>query len=496
MVHPPPADASPIRATSLQGLMPHGPMEGVNESTWIDVIQKMDEVYSQLIHDEIELEKKNAELEQSQQFIFSVLSAMSDVLLVCSERGVIEETNAALCELVGSSDAELLGTSFYDLLADTDSVARARTVLENSDPPRRGEGLELNLLDVQRQSVPVDANCTPRMAEGGSRVGTVFVARPTAEIKRAYHELRAAHEALKRAQQQLLHSEKMASLGRLVAGVAHELNNPISFVLGNVHALSRYCERLSRYLATIHAGESVEQLEALRSSLRIDHLLGDLPSLIEGTLEGAERTADIVNGLKRFSAIDPEARTPVNLNEVIERAIHWVRKGAAPSFETKWQPGEPCNVTGSAGQLQQVLMNLLQNALDAVTGVGRTHPIVWIATDVGSTHLQLRLRDNGPGIAPEHLSHIFDPFFTTKPVGKGTGLGLSISYGIVEQHGGALSVRNHPEGGAEFLLELPLAGTPPEPVHASGAHAASADCCNGGVQLSAPLGATLPGDGL
>ncbi|MDO8777308.1 MAG: ATP-binding protein [Burkholderiaceae bacterium] len=446
------------RPQGLENLMPVGPMDGVDESTWMDVIQKMDEVYSQLIHDEIELEKKNTELEQSQQFIFSVLSAMSDVLLVCNERGVIEETNAALCELVGRSDAELRGTSIYDLLADSQSADRARTVLDNTNPPRRGEGLELNLLDAQRQSVPVDANCTPRVAASGRRVGTVFVARPTAEIKRAYHELRAAHEALKRAQQQLLHSEKMASLGRLVAGVAHELNNPISFVLGNVHALSRYCERLRIYLAAVHADEPADQLERLRNKLRIDHLLGDLPSLIEGTLEGAQRTADIVNGLKRFSAMDPEARTPINLNEVIERAIHWVRKGAAPSFEVHWQPGAPCTVTGSAGQLQQVLMNLLQNALDAATGIDRTPPVVWIDTDVGSARLQLRLRDNGPGIAPEHLSHIFDPFFTTKPVGKGTGLGLSISYGIVEQHGGALSVRNHPEGGAEFLLELPLAG--------------------------------------
>ncbi len=458
MVQPSPTGTPSPRHQGLESLLPRGPLEGVDESTWLDVIHKMDEVYSQLIHDEIELEKKNTELEQSQQFIFSVLSAMSDVLLVCDERGVIEETNAALCELVGHSDAELRGTSIYDLLADSQSTARARAVLDNTNPPRRGEGLELNLLDAQRQSVPVDANCTPRVAASGRRVGTVFVARPTAEIKRAYQELRGAHEALKRAQQQLLHSEKMASLGRLVAGVAHELNNPISFVLGNVHALSRYCERLRRYLAAIHGGETPAQLQALRAKLRIEHLLGDLPSLIEGTLEGAQRTADIVNGLKRFSAMDPEARTPVNLNEVVERAIHWVRKGAAPSFEVQWQPGPPCTVTGSAGQLQQVLMNLLQNALDAASGVGRSHSVVWIAIEVDSTRLQLRLRDNGPGIAPEHLSHIFDPFFTTKPVGKGTGLGLSISYGIVEQHGGALSVRNHPDGGAEFLLELPLAG--------------------------------------
>jgi len=448
---------------SLEGLLPRGPVEGVDESTWLDVIQKMDEVYSQLVHDEIALEEKFVELEQSQQFIFSVLAAMTDVLVVCDAQGRIEETNAALCELVDRSDGELRGTSFYDLLADADSAQRVHAVLSKSQPSRLGDAIELNLLNLaggQRQSVPVDANCTPRVAGNGRRVGTVFVGRPTAEIRRAYLELQAAHESLKRAQQQLLHSEKMASLGRLVAGVAHELNNPISFVLGNVHALRRYSERLRQYLAAVHEGQGGEALALQRRNLRIDHLLADLPSLIEGTLEGARRTADIVGGLKRFSAMDPEARLPVDLNEVIERAVHWVRKGTGSGFVLHWTPDGPCTVVGSAGQLQQVVMNLVQNAWDAVTGAASgaaTEPALWITTEREGSLLRLRLRDNGPGIHPEHLSHVFDPFFTTKPVGKGTGLGLSISYGIVEQHGGRLAARNHPEGGAEFTLELPLA---------------------------------------
>ena len=451
----------PPRRPGLEGLMPLNPGEGVDESTWVDVIQKMDEVYSQLIHDEIELEKKNNELEQSQQFIFSVLSAMSDVLVVCDEQGRIEETNAALCELVGRSDAELQGSLLYDLLADETSRARARSVLGKSGAARQGEGLELNLLDAARQSVPVDASCTPRVGSHGRRVGTVLVARPTAEIKRAYHELRSAHEALKQAQQQLLHSEKMASLGRLVAGVAHELNNPISFVLGNVHALSRYSERLQRYLGAVHAGAGAEALAEQRRSLRIDALLADLPSLIAGTVEGAQRTADIVNSLKRFSAMDPEARAPVDLNQVVEQAVHWIRKGAAPGFELHWQPGPPCQVLGSAGQLQQVLMNLLQNALDAVSAAGQALPSLQITVGQDQEQVRLSVRDNGPGIAAEHLSRLFDPFFTTKPVGKGTGLGLSISYGIVEQHGGTLTARNHPDGGAEFVMTLPASPAPP-----------------------------------
>lgn len=431
------------------------PPQGMDDAAWVDVIHKMDEVYSLLVSDEIELEKKNAELEQSQQFIFSVLSAMSDVLVVCDAQGLIEETNAALCELVGRSEQQLHGTSLYDLLADDASQAAARAVMANRSPTRRGESIELNLRGAGGASVPVDANCTPRFAASQRRVGTVLVARPTAEIRRAYQELRTAHDALKRTQQQLLHSEKMASLGRLVAGVAHELNNPISFVLGNVHALSRYSERLREYLQAVHEGQTPAQLHALRTKLRVPHILDDLPSLLEGAIEGAHRTADIVNGLKRFSAVDAETRQLVDLNKVADRAVLWVSKGAPPDLQLHWQPGAACVVMGNAGQLQQVVMNLLQNALDAVSERPGQVPQLRIAIDETSSHYLLRVDDNGPGIAEANLSRIFDPFFTTKPVGKGTGLGLSISYGIVEQHGGVLSAHNLPEGGARFEFSLP-----------------------------------------
>ena len=435
--------------------LPSGPMEGVDESTWMDVIQKMDEVYTRLIDDEVELEKKNAELEQSQQFIFSVLTSMSDVLVVCDANGVIEQANAALCELTGRPEEQLSGTPLYALLADEQSRNLARAAMEKADAPRAGEGIELNLLDRAGQPVSVDANCTPRMGGNGRRVGTVWVGRPTAELKRAYHEMRAAHEALKRTQQQLLHSEKMASLGQLVAGVAHELNNPISFVLGNVHALSKYSDRLRTYIAAMHAQQPEAVLAEMRRKLRIEHLLADLPSLIEGTLEGAQRTADIVHGLKRFSAMDSEERKPVNLAEVIERAIHWVQKGLSAPVEVQWTAGEPVTVMGSAGQLQQVVMNLLQNGFDAVGHLDA--PLIRVSLERVDGMARVTLRDNGPGIPPEHLLRIFDPFFTTKPVGKGTGLGLSISYGIVEQHGGRLSAHNVEGGGAEFVLELPAA---------------------------------------
>ncbi|OYV02048.1 MAG: PAS domain-containing sensor histidine kinase [Burkholderiales bacterium PBB5] len=438
-------------------------LEGVDEGTWLDVIHKMDEVYSQLVRDEIALEEKNAALERSQQFIFSLLSAMSDVLVACDAQGQIEETNAALCELVGRSDGTLRGQPVATLLhggPEGDSGQRMRQVMAQASGAKLGTLAELALTDHQGQPVPVDFNVTPRMDSSGRRVGHVFVGRPMGELKRAYHALREAHEALKRTQAQLLHSEKMASLGRLVAGVAHELNNPISFVLGNVHALQRYTQRLSQYLDAIHAGVPAAEQAQLRQRLRIDHTLADLGSLMDGTLEGAQRTADIVNGLKRFSAVDREERSLVDLAQVVERAVHWVKKGTAPAFEVQLAALPDCTVSGSPGQLLQVMMNLVQNAYDAAVAApaaAQRPPMLQITMAREGPMVRLSFRDNGPGVSDEHLSRVFDPFFTTKPVGKGTGLGLSISYGIVERHGGQLVVANAPQGGAEFTLSLPLA---------------------------------------
>lgn len=433
------------------------PVEGIDEAMWMDVIQKMDEVYSQLVNDEIVLEEKNRQLESSQQFIFSVLSSMSDVLVACNRGGDIEETNTALRELTGLGEDALRGLSIYKLLADAVSSERMRRVIEHTAPQRSSEVVELNLIHPVHGAVPVDVNCTQRRDGAGRHAGYVFVGRPMGELKRAYRELSDTHEELKRTQQQLLHSEKLASLGRLVAGVAHELNNPISFVLGNVHALKRYSERLAVYIGALHDSAPQPAPSALREKLRIDHILNDLPSLIEGTLEGAHRTTDIVNGLKRFSAVDREERIVVDLNGVIERAIHWVSKGAAPAFTVHWTPGGPLNVMGNGGKLLQVLMNLIQNACDATLTADSATPQLWISAHTDGDLVMLSLRDNGTGIAPSQLSHIFDPFFTTKPVGKGTGLGLSISYGIIEQHAGRLYARNVAQGGAEFVIELPLA---------------------------------------
>jgi two-component system sensor histidine kinase HupT/HoxJ len=440
-------------ARKMAGMVPGNE---AGESIWIDVIRKMDEVYADLIQYEAALERKNAALEESQQFIFSVLTSMSDVLIVCDRHGVIQEVNQALTTLTGRTQEALRGTPLPELFADASSREQAARFIDQVQTGGPIQDSELQVAAAGGAAVPVALNCTPRFNPLGKLVGLVVAGRPVGELRKAYQALREAHEELKRAQQQLVHSEKMASLGQLVAGVAHELNNPISFVLGNVHALQKYAQRIQRYLDAIHAGEDPARLAALRRELRIDHVVRDLQPLIEGTIEGAERTRTIVDGLKRFSAVDREEHVPFDLVGVIERSVHWVVKATGSRVEVAWDIPQRIPVLGSPGQMQQVLVNLVQNAVDAVAQSPR--PRLEVTARREQDQVQVTLHDNGPGIPPEHLSQIFNPFFTTKPVGRGTGLGLSISYGIVERHGGRLSAANHPEGGAAFTLRLPLAG--------------------------------------
>lgn len=454
----PPAKPRAPRSLIESGTLPSpaAVFDGVNETVWIDVIRKMDEVYNDLLQYEVALEQKNAALEESHQFIESVLASMSDILIVCDRHGAIEEVNDSLRRFIGKDEASLRGQPIFDLFADETSRLRAREFFS----AQRREAIqdcELAIAGIDGSALPVSLNCTPRLSGTGKLVGMVVTGRPVGELRRAYHALRQAHDDLKRTQQQLLHSEKMASLGRLVAGVAHELNNPISFVLGNVLALQRYAGRLQTYLETVHTCDCTHtpELDSLRRELRIDRIMQDMTPLLDGMIEGAERTRDIVDGLKRFSAIDRNADEPFNLSEVIERAVRWVTRSGMPAFRVNVDLPAELPVTGASGQMQQVVMNIVQNAADATQGGAA--PALEISAEQQCNTITVHFADNGPGIPAAHLARLFDPFFTTKPVGQGTGLGLSISYGIVERHGGRLSAENRAQGGAVFSLSLPLA---------------------------------------
>lgn len=277
------------------------------------------------------------------------------------------------------------------------------------------------------------------------------------EIRAAHEELKKAHEELQQTEAQLIHSEKMASLGQLVAGVAHELNNPISFIYGNMRMLEEYLASIRRvlecYREACRKASWGKDLEPTWHDNDMDFVLSDLGSLIEGCREGATRTKQIVQDLRTFSRLDEAERQSVNLNEGIRSTLTLLASRLRNRIKVHLDLGELPLVECYAGQINQVFMNLLSNAEQAIAETGD----IRIRTRLlPSREIEVRIQDSGPGIPPEILGKIFDPFFTTKPVGSGTGLGLSISYGIVQKHGGQISVQNEPGAGALFTLRIPV----------------------------------------
>lgn len=429
-------------------------LDSVTEEKWIDVIYKMDAVYADLVGHQVELEEKNNELEEAQQFISSVLASMTDVLIVCDRKNRIQRVNRKLEELTGLHEKDLLGLDMHELFdrpSRDNFAALPKQILSGTV-----SDFEVNLLDAGKVPVPLALNCGARYDSRGRYAGMVLIGRPMGELRQAYKALNAAHQELQQAQQQLLQSEKMASLGRLVAGVAHELNNPISFVFGNIHALKRYGDRLTRYLDAIHNQADERKIGQLREELKIDSMLSDIDSLIDGTLEGAERVKDIVQDLRCFSSSRRDKKRWFNLPTVIRTAVQWVVRAGRVKPEVSYQVPEKLEINAHEGQVHQILVNLVQNAVDVMEEV--KHPRLEISCRREDDNAVVEIRDFGAGIPEENLVRVFDPFFTTKPVGKGTGMGLYISYNMVEEHGGSLRVKNHKEGGAVFALTLPIGG--------------------------------------
>ncbi|MFK8251916.1 sensor histidine kinase [Ancylobacter terrae] len=420
------------------------------DEAWIAVIRKIDETYAELVAQQVALERKNAELEEAQTFIAGLMASMTDILIACDLAGRIEQVNVAAERVFDRPTGELARTHLAELLAP-ESPTHFDHLRGAIEQRTRVSDREL-VFNTREGPFPVSANGAVRFDARGRAVGLVLVCRPIGELRKAYTDLEAAHERLKQTQQRLVHSEKMASLGRLVAGVAHELNNPISFVYGNAHTLRRYSERLTAYAEAASRGVDARALMKLRQELKLDTTLANINGTLDGMLEGAERVRDIVADLRRFSADRPEVRERVDLAALVRAALEWVAKAQARDIETHVDVPEGLVTIGHPGHIHQVLMNLVQNAVDAMDG----QPVRRIEiTGRGGDEFVLAVRDTGPGIAPDIASRIFDPFFTTKPVGKGTGLGLSISYRIVEEHGGRLEASNHPDGGAVMTLRLP-----------------------------------------
>jgi two-component system sensor histidine kinase HupT/HoxJ len=426
-------------------------LDGAGEEMWIDVIAKMDAVYSDLLRYEADLEAKNAELEAAEGFISSVIASVSDILVVVDEQGSVVQANPAFGRLIARAPEAVLGHRLCDLVVESDR-ARARNALISGVEGEVRE-LELSFITPQGRSDLMAINVSARFDHNGHRVGAVLTGRPIGELRRAYEALHKAHLELQKAQKKLIEQEKMASLGRLVAGVAHELNNPISFVYGNIHTLARYRGGLERYVRALEAEAPVAEVARLKRETRIDAILGDLAPLIEGTLEGAVRISEIVKNLRRLSFARGNETGSVDLERLIRTAAHWAMraKNGRASLETDLEAG--LTVEGEEGKIHQVLVNLVDNALDAVKDVADAR--ITVSMRAQGEDVVVEVADNGGGLSDAVADKIFEPFFTTKVVGEGTGLGLWISYAIAREHGGSLSAHNGPGGGAVFQLRLP-----------------------------------------
>jgi signal transduction histidine kinase len=262
------------------------------------------------------------------------------------------------------------------------------------------------------------------------------------KVQQRTADLEASLDELKNAQHQLVQAEKMASLGVLVAGVAHEINNPVSFIVNSIVPMKERVGEL-RTAITQHP------------ELGVGPALADLEEAVALVGEGAVRTAGIVTDLRAFSRLSDGATVATDIHESIEVGLRLLRPRWADRVTVHRQYGSLPPIQASPGQLNQVFMNLLANACDAIAGSGT----VWITTEADEQRVRITIRDDGAGIPKEQLSRIFDPFFTTKPQGKGTGLGLSISHGIVAGHGGEIRVTSETGPGTTVTVTLPIAVT-------------------------------------
>jgi signal transduction histidine kinase len=262
---------------------------------------------------------------------------------------------------------------------------------------------------------------------------------------------------LRTIQSQLIHQEKMASLGRMVAGIAHELNNPVNFVHGNLPYLREYFEDLKKIIETTKSlpEEHRQEADAIKKKVKYDFLVTDLDHIIADLAEGAERIRQIIRNLRSFSRLDEAELKEASIQEGIESTIkilnQYYGRDKIP-VETSFAEMPP--VVCYPGKLNQVWMNLLSNAAQAVSD--RPTPKVSVKTELEGDWVTVSISDNGTGIKPADQSKIFEPFYTTKPVGQGTGLGLSICHSIIERHGGSIWFETMPDQGTTFKVKIPL----------------------------------------
>ncbi len=446
-------------------------------------------------------------LKQTEVFYHALVETLPQMILCKDLEGRFTFANGRFCAELGTTLDEIKGKTDFDFFprqlaekyrADDRRVLESRQVVDVVEQHITPKG---ETLFVQTMKTPI-------LGPEGEPIGIQGIFWDVTERMRAEERLkeqnvmlqamaeseRRALEALKAAQSRMVQTEKLASLGQLVAGVAHEINNPLAFVSNNVAVLERDLLDLVELVRLYHkardgTGHGHGEADCGRAAtnariaevceqLDLDYSLENLPRIIERTREGLRRIERIVKDLRLFARVDEGEWNEVDLNPGIDSSVNMVqgyarKRGVKVVAEYGALPAVRCR----AARLHQVVVNLLMNAIDACPPEGtvtlRTGP------DPERQAIRIEVTDTGCGIDPAIRERIFDPFFTTKPVGEGTGLGLSISYGIVEEHGGTIEVQSSPGSGSHFTVRIPLQGRregepapaparPAEPAQAAG----------------------------
>ncbi|MGM0454699.1 MAG: MASE1 domain-containing protein [Cyanobacteriota bacterium] len=446
---------------------------------------------------ERQLRASNRELHKSQNRLSQLLEAMPVGVCVHDRRGRMLYRNHTAQRLLGDVESDLyqFAQHYHLYQADTSDLYPLEQLpgqLALSGQSVRRDDLELR---QSGQTIPLDMASTPLLDEAGVVDGVIVAFQDIRDRKEAQKlladynqtlenqvvqrttELQKTLSQLQRTQAQLVHTEKMSSLGQLVAGVAHEINNPISFIFGNIRYAREYIQDLIRLL---QAYERVypnpdASIQTLAEDIDLSYLLEDLQRILDSMNSGAERIRNIVLSLRNFARLDESKTKVVNLHDGIESTLMVLQSRLKsqknrPEIKIVKLYGDIPNVNCYPSELNQVFLNLLNNAIDALESHGdspgsyglRQDPKIILKTEArGKNTILIEIKDNGAGMSQSIRHRIFDPFFSTKPVGSGTGLGLSMSYQIiVEKHQGKLYCHSELGQGTTFTIELPLSLNP------------------------------------
>jgi len=371
------------------------------------------------------------------------MDCIDDIVMLVGGDGCLLRCNKALIHFAGVDGyQDLLGLDWLKLLASC--------------------GLDLARLNSRSQELYHEASgrwFAVKWYNYADKNGAVIALHDMTAIKKVSEELAKAYEDLKTTHHRLVQQEKMASIGQLAAGVAHEINNPMGFISSNLETLGKYAERLRQFMAVqdevlkgVSDPEATGMLAEARKRLKIDYLLGDIPALVAESNDGAVRVRTIVQNLKGFSRTDLAEMEPASINECLERAISiaWNELKYKVTLERDF--AELPTVNCYPQQLGQVFLNFLVNASHAI----EQHGVIKVATRVEEGNVAVSVTDTGCGIPEKNMDRIFEPFFTTKEIGTGTGLGLAISYEIVQTHGGTIDVVSEVGRGTTFTVRLPI----------------------------------------